>query len=405
MTNYYTSNLKPYGVSAPHLNNTKYSQSPVKRQVNFTGQTDTVTFSTHTQQSSSNKKKWWIGAIAAAGLAVITAIAVRGRIKNNSVTQLAEHIDFAPAKTLEEAKAFAKKHLGINKYELTDLEIANFINEGLVNLSNTFKGTKMFKRVKTLPKNHLGRMMCTSDGKTLGINENEILEAVKTKKLKEFFDEVSNKSNFSHFDLNKHQQELISRFKTEPEKLSLKERLELEDIISLINTAPTENYSRRYVEAMSNDNVIKVLKENNKILAPDDFLKLPDEERAKYMTELYNAGYKQPIYARGAFAALNHEFGHKIHIENIGRKEFEKICVNIDRDSNVAQQKVIEYMREFAEREPEAWPVLREVSWYAICSKAEAVAEIFAGLKNGVKYNDKVMALYKKWGGVIPPNA
>ena len=43
--------------------------------------------------------------------------------------------------------------------------------------------------------------------------------------------------------------------------------------------------------------------------------------------------------------------------------------------------------------------MLEFVSKYSMFSPGEAVAEIFAGLQNGVKFNDEIMAMYKKYGG------
>ena len=41
---------------------------------------------------------------------------------------------------MKEAVAFARKHLGIKNFNLEDdLELANWVNEGLVNINNRFK--------------------------------------------------------------------------------------------------------------------------------------------------------------------------------------------------------------------------------------------------------------------------
>ena len=44
------------------------------------------------------------------------------------------------AETIEEARAFAQEKLGIKKFKINDLEYANWVNEGLTNISNRFKG-------------------------------------------------------------------------------------------------------------------------------------------------------------------------------------------------------------------------------------------------------------------------
>ena len=77
-----------------------------------------------------------------AGIAIgLTAIGLiaRGRFKNTQ--KLAEHIEFTSAKTIEEAKELAKTHLKIENFDTAgDLEIANWINEGLTRVNNKYKG-------------------------------------------------------------------------------------------------------------------------------------------------------------------------------------------------------------------------------------------------------------------------
>ena len=115
---------------------------------------DTTSFTTKApeveEKKKNNAKKW--GILAGAALAVTVAgLIIRGRLK--AVTQLAEHIDFTPAKTMEEAKEFAKKHLKIEKFDTAnDLDMANWVNEGLVNINNKYKGKGHIpKEVRPVP--------------------------------------------------------------------------------------------------------------------------------------------------------------------------------------------------------------------------------------------------------------
>ena len=78
------------------------------------------------------------GILTTAGLIAAT-IFTKG--KTLKPANFAEHIDFKPAKTMEEAAEFAKKHLGVEKFDFgNDVEMANWVNEGLVKLNNRFKG-------------------------------------------------------------------------------------------------------------------------------------------------------------------------------------------------------------------------------------------------------------------------
>lgn len=60
--------------------------------------------------------------------------------------ELAKHIDFVKAKTLEEAKDFAKTHLKTDMYVVDDLEIANWINKYLTKYNNMFEGKRILPR-------------------------------------------------------------------------------------------------------------------------------------------------------------------------------------------------------------------------------------------------------------------
>ena len=91
----------------------------------------------------STAQKIGIGGLIVAGLGALAYVLTRGRVGAVQVKQLAEHIDFKKAKTYEEAVEFGKKHLGIKQYEgftAQDTEVINWINEGLVNVSNYQKG-------------------------------------------------------------------------------------------------------------------------------------------------------------------------------------------------------------------------------------------------------------------------
>lgn len=96
---------------------------------------DSVVLSNSPKEKSS--KGWWI---AGGVLAALTAGALILRGRMSAVKELAEHIDFKPAATIDEAKAFAKEHLGIRRFDIDDLEIANYVNEGFVEASNKLKG-------------------------------------------------------------------------------------------------------------------------------------------------------------------------------------------------------------------------------------------------------------------------
>lgn len=89
----------------------------------------------------STGAKVGIGAVFLATAGLIAFLVMKGKV--SEAKQLAEHIEFKPAQTLEEAIKFGKEHLGIKSYEdfgANDLDAINWLNEGFVNVSNRMKG-------------------------------------------------------------------------------------------------------------------------------------------------------------------------------------------------------------------------------------------------------------------------
>lgn len=66
--------------------------------------------------------------------------------KGDDPVKLAENIKFKKAETIDEAKKFAQENFKIKKFKIDDLEIANWCNEGLCNISNKFKGDVFMPR-------------------------------------------------------------------------------------------------------------------------------------------------------------------------------------------------------------------------------------------------------------------
>lgn len=112
--------------------------NPISRP-QFRGQQTNPNTEPQKKEGLSTGAKWSIGLGLTALAAVGMCIASKGSAGAKSAKQIAEHIEFKPAKTVEEAKKFAQEKLGV-KLNLEDLEIANYVNEGLVNVNNKLKG-------------------------------------------------------------------------------------------------------------------------------------------------------------------------------------------------------------------------------------------------------------------------
>ena len=63
---------------------------------------------------------------------------------NENPQKLDKKITFNKAQTIEDAKNFARENLKIKNFKVNDLEYANWINEGLTNISNKFEGNVYF---------------------------------------------------------------------------------------------------------------------------------------------------------------------------------------------------------------------------------------------------------------------
>ena|GEM_PF-6990553 len=84
-------------------------------------------------KKSNNKKKWIIGGTVAAVIGgTILWVLSRGRFK--------------AAKTIEEAELFAKNEFNVEKFKVDDLEVANWINEGLFNVKKYSKGKSVMPK-------------------------------------------------------------------------------------------------------------------------------------------------------------------------------------------------------------------------------------------------------------------
>ena len=99
-----------------------------------------------TEKGISKKALVGIGASLAAA-ATVGILLAKGNFRQ--AKQLAEHIDFKEAKTMDEAVQFAKENLGVKLQIGDNLDVANFLNEIFVDVNNKMKGKAVLpKKVK-----------------------------------------------------------------------------------------------------------------------------------------------------------------------------------------------------------------------------------------------------------------
>ena len=99
---------------------------------------------------------------------------------------------------------------------------------------------------------------------------------------------------------------------------------------------------------------------------------------------------------QSSFSSIYHEFGHL--------QDIERVLTRAPATSQLKKgAKMPAALKEWLDNS-EAQKVAREVSWYSTQGPSEFIAEVFAGLMNGNKFSDDVMALYRKLHGPSIPN-
>lgn len=403
---------------------------------------DTTSFTTkapEVEEKKKNSAKKW-GILAGAALAVTAAgLIIRGRLK--SVTQLAEHIDFTPAKTMEEAKEFAKKHLKIEKFDTAnDLDMANWVNEGLVNINNKYKGKGHIpKEVRPVPdelkethKNVIATMSARL-GKgfymepILTVNVDFFNNAHKfiDKRLKDFGFKVIPRKDGCH-ELAMHMLPFFNKDK-QLDIMLLSEKFvngkaSKMDIVAL-NKSFNDYYAYSHFLAdnpmaiindiYSQKGVVDLLKKHMKqgsFKSVEELGKMTNKEQMDYLFEAsdaltglpFNQHPSSKILAskRSVFNTLYHEEGHLFHHKNT-ILDYEDMHVVYNKQTG-KPDKIGALAKGFLESKEEQF-IASTVSRYAQNSPLEFVAEVYARMLNGEKFGDDVMNLYNKYQGPSLP--
>lgn len=352
----------------PYMNYGYYSLGKCSN-VAFTSQPDTVSLSSNNQTQStkaglSKNVKLGLGALALVGIGAATYILSRGKVGNKSVQQLAEHVEFRPAKTLEEARAFAEKKLGVNYHEIDDLEAVNFFNEWLTGLHN---------KCKVIDKSSYPKFIAKASN--LGDNSLACLcdDILKTGKQEGYVMGVN--------------MPLIKNFGSSMDKWICDGSVIAKDKAGkyiITNEAYNTEFTKDLVKRMNEYNQnTTTFKEKNRIIL--DIMGLNDGRmvNGKIQAIRYND-----------YHYLNHELGHLRHQECASNYNMLKKV----EEFKTMGEPVSEITNEFVTNK-EIQQIARKVSDYATESPLEFVAEAFSQLMEGKTFSDDVMALYKKYNG------
>lgn len=259
--------------------------------------------------------------------------------------ELASEIEFKKAQTLEEAENFAKENFKIKKFQVDDLEIANWINEGLSVLSNKFKG-KVYMPSKIVygdinKKNTSAYYRAIDDCLKIG-KVSDVAQEVELAMLVKAISETG----LEEIPLgNGHEQFLedMNNYK----KLTKFEKCQL---------------------AMT---LVKILEVLSKYKDNPDLADISDLSKG--------ISFLGPVYC-GRFGILFHEMGHV----------FDKKSRN---DWGIKQPPIFNRYRKKM--------ILPK---YAASNFTEFVAEIFAGVVSGEKFPDIMMQLFSKVCNIKLPN-
>lgn len=121
----------------------------------------------------SNDVKLGIGlGLATLGTILVIALSKGRGVSSNNIKQLAEHIEFKEAKTMDEAQKFAMDNFGMKLEVDNNLTAANFFNEICTNVNNKFKGKAVLPKkiqYKEGDKGKYNNMSWTNYTKSLNV--------------------------------------------------------------------------------------------------------------------------------------------------------------------------------------------------------------------------------------------
>ena len=370
------------------------------------------------EKKLSTGQKLGIGAgILAFGGIVAAAILSKG--KTLKPANFAEHIDFKPAQTMEEAVEFAKKNFGIQNFNLeNDLEMANWVNQGLVNINNRFKGkANMPKNVifdeKYFTRKPNAAAYCSGNGRTIAFNKEYFSDKLITKvkhNLELIFPEY-NPEKHEFKNLVVHGEDTTIKNKLAEDYFRMLEKPNeytrfdamnahflLDDYVASIKFS--EKNPVYWIKKCAENEKVKKLLENNGIdLSVEKFNKLSKDEQEEFMTKFHSLLIENNIQLVGhashrgnsKFDILYHEMGHLLHKMNTSLKER-----FWGRLSGKAEKAFL--------ADSDKLKTAGKISWYAQTNPYEFVAECFNVLCAGRKLPDDVMKLYEYYKGPLLPN-
>lgn len=404
-----------YGYQYPVFRGVQNQPQPVSvPQPNVNSQTppDTVSFrATEHIQTKSKKEGLSTGAKWAIGLG-LTALAVGGylltrgkaKVKPSTltteqiaeklkITELPAHIDFKEAKTLDEAIKYSKDVLKISNVDDNfSLEALNWVNRGLTDVSNANKGrAKMPNGLKFIAEAEDIFTHKSGGGGGVPANISNVLEDGS-------FGVLSvEKRLFENNTLDKLLKKDLFKDSGEAVFEIINGELKATSVFVKENPMVLDNEMTKLIERYyANPASVNI---NDKRLIYFGLLKPSGYEAfchdGKPLTKLIHS-------PNNCLSTVYHEQGHlqdmaKNYLEAF--KQENGVMIHWNRKDELTQEFIEQtpiLKQFFSEAEQNT---IGKVSNYAKDGIGEFIAETYAKLVKGVKLDDDVMALYKKYGG------
>lgn len=330
------------------------------------------------------------------------------------------HVEFIAANNLQEAKEFSKKIWKVERNEISNLNVANWLNYSYTIASNKLKGKIKLPKYITYDNSITAIASINSHSQNLQLNKVYIEQIddiiannfVKLFKLKYFTPDYTQKTlkfapiitcpNIEH--LNKILDTFIKDQVNKTNNLRFIDKMTLYDTFYGIlhkDRYINNNPSKCFKEILKNNQLVIDMKNLHLPTDIDNITKEPIENQQKLLKLIltkFNRKYNLiPIYTESGCDIILHEIGHLMHYENIYRKskylKLSKPQECIDRLGKVSKQ-----TKEFKESN-EIQDIASYISDYATESPLEFVAEAFSKMINNNKLPKNVLDLYKKYKG------
>ena len=423
------------------------SSNNTTRKVAFKGTTDAIP--NDTVELSTKKKEMSNGTKYGIGLGVLATLALTGLLifkkkggakspveewkkpilEKLKFTPLKENILFKEATSIEEARKFTSEQLNIADIDRDiPLNLLNWINRGLTDVSNASKGkVKMPTAIKLYESNDkvYGAMECyyrSEDFGTLYINKlmlsenglNKFLDRILVRDGKPLLNNGRIPLTDVNVSFTNRAKELVEKYYKN--KLTYLEKIELSETLNMFadnlyyatNTNPMKTFellSKKHPELKLNLEEFSKKAKSEQVSELRSLLESLVKSNKSLTLEISNT--------QSPYRTIYHELGHLHDAVNnteniISQNQSTEIYNWINRfdsikaaENDIKRGYIKEYPKDLNEfiNNLEIQQTAGEVSVYAQTGICEFTAETYAAMIEGKPLSEKVKALYKKYNG------